>query len=226
MPELSHLTMRRKRRTNATRVAVMSHITRKQSWEAALADEKDLAPNEKVKQPSTARFVHIDQSYTGARVLLDLYLPDESPKLSQTRWAVINLWRPISPVVEREPLALCDARSVLESDLFERPLRVYQLDQDKNLAGKKISSTQAQHRKDNMLWSVKPPEPVERHKWSYLSRMRDEEVVLIKIFDSREDGSTARRAPHSAFVTPEDTGPPRQSLEVRCLVFWEDQSST
>ena len=66
----------------------MSHIVRRQSWEKAIEDEKDLPDMEPVKQPSTGRFVHIDQSYNGARALLDLYLPEESEKLRKTRWYV------------------------------------------------------------------------------------------------------------------------------------------
>lgn len=64
----------------------MSHIVRRQSWEKALEDEKDLPDMEPIKQPSTARFVHVDLSYTGARTLLDLNLPEESEKLAKTRW--------------------------------------------------------------------------------------------------------------------------------------------
>lgn len=46
-----------------------------------------------------------------------------------------------------------------------------------------------------------------------------EEVLLIKCFDSRRD--VARWAPHSAIQTEEDFGPARESIEVRCFVFWE-----
>lgn len=64
----------------------MSHIVRRQSWERGIEDEKDLPDMEPIKQPSTARFVHVDVSYTGARALLDICLPEESEKLARTRW--------------------------------------------------------------------------------------------------------------------------------------------
>jgi hypothetical protein len=51
-----------------------------------------------------------------------------------------------------------------------------------------------------------------------------DEALLLKIIDSKEEG-VARRSPHIAFVCDEDEGPERQSVEVRCLVFWEDQGS-
>lgn len=62
------------------------------------------------------------------------------------------------------------------------------------------------------------------HKWYYASRMTPEEVLLIKCFDSTKDGETARRVPHSAFTDPETRDDvTRESIEVRCLVFYEDQ---
>lgn len=51
-----------------------------------MEDEKSLSDMEPIKQPSTARFVHVDLSYSGARTLLDLNLPEESETLSKTRW--------------------------------------------------------------------------------------------------------------------------------------------
>lgn len=72
------------------------------------------------------------------------------------------------------------------------------------------------------MWSVKPPAQANQHQWYYFSKMTPEEVLLFKIYDSKLVG-TARRTPHTAFESPEDSGPPRQSLELRCLVFWEDQ---
>ena len=58
------------------------------------------------------------------------------------------------------------------------------------------------------------------HRWFYVSEMRADEAVLIKCYDSVEDG-TARFTAHSAFEDP--AAPPdvlpRESIEVRTLVF-------
>ena len=58
------------------------------------------------------------------------------------------------------------------------------------------------------------------HRWFYVPEMRADEAVLIKCYDSAEDG-TARFTAHSAFEDP--TAPadvlPRESIEVRTLVF-------
>ncbi|KAK3070241.1 hypothetical protein LTR53_010782, partial [Teratosphaeriaceae sp. CCFEE 6253] len=69
----------------------------------------------------------------------------------------------------------------------------------------------------------------EQHKFYYMKDMTPDEVMLLKCFDSRGEGmpggreGLAVRTPHTAFVdpnTPSDA-PGRQSIEVRCLVFYE-----
>ena len=60
------------------------------------------------------------------------------------------------------------------------------------------------------------------HRWFYLREQTPGEVMLIKCFDSKQDGR-ARRAPHSAFVDQgAEAESPRESIEVRALVFHPD----
>ena len=91
-------------RTGATRVKVFSHILRNDSrddiekrikTDASLADD-----NAPVEDVVPARFIHIDQSEYGAvEVLQDnIHPPEMAEKLKKTRWAIINVWRPIKPV--------------------------------------------------------------------------------------------------------------------------------
>jgi hypothetical protein len=62
--------------------------------------------------------------------------------------------------------------------------------------------------------------PNPNHRWYFKYGQRPDEVTLIKCYDSLEDGR-ARRVPHSAFVDPaEEENYPRESIEVRCLVFF------
>ena len=61
------------------------------------------------------------------------------------------------------------------------------------------------------------------HRWFYVSALAADEALLLKCYDSAEDG-TARFAPHSAFedpTTPPDA-PPRESIELRTFVFYPD----
>ena len=65
--------------------------------------------------------------------------------------------------------------------------------------------------------------------WVYFSAVTPQEAILLKTFDSQDDGRTARFSLHSAFELPEqqrlrDDGReplrPRASMEVRVLVLW------
>jgi hypothetical protein len=73
--------------------------------------------------------------------------------------------------------------------------------------------------------------PSERHGFYYVKDMKPEEALFIKCFDSRAEGLPGGRegvaavTPHTAFVdpqTPEGTKG-RQSIEVRCLVFYDEE---
>jgi hypothetical protein len=59
------------------------------------------------------------------------------------------------------------------------------------------------------------------HKWYWFPRMRREEAIVFKVFDSLKDGR-ARWTAHIAFDDP--TSPPnarpRESIEIRTLAFF------
>lgn len=102
--------------------------------------------------------------------------------------------------MERDPLAVADASSVPDSDLVVTEL-IYPSRRGETYAVKYN----------------------EGHRWYYKSGLSPEEVLLIKCYDSKLDGR-ARRVPHTAFVDPAAPAstPSRESIEVRCLVFHED----
>lgn len=145
------------------------------------------------------RGVHCDQTFnSGPRRVRDHLPPDEAELRLQRRCAIINVWRPIGGPVYTAPLALCDARSIAADDM--------------------VPTSFVSPEKAGEVFLFKPNDA---HRWFYFSHMRPDEAVLIKIFDSRMDG-TARLSAHTAFddpSTPKDA-PPRRSLEVRALVFW------
>lgn len=67
-------------------------------------------------------------------------------------------------------------------------------------------------------WTVKPSAA---HRWYFKYAQQEDEVLLIKCFDSVADGSVARRAPHSAFQNPRHVGDHfRESIEIRVMVFY------
>ena len=59
------------------------------------------------------------------------------------------------------------------------------------------------------------------HRWYYFPHLEPNEAVLLKCYDSEEDGR-ARFTAHTAFndpTSPPDAAP-RESIEVRALVFF------
>ena len=126
-------------------------------------------------------------------------LGGDADALLQKRFSVINVWRPIRGPVQDTPLAVSDARSIDDQDLVATDL-VYP-DRTGEIYYVKFNPA---------------------HKWFYAPAMRDDEIMLIKCYDSAEDGR-ARFVPHSAFVDPTTPAgaPPRESIELRTLVFYD-----
>ncbi len=145
------------------------------------------------------RRVHNDYTtISGPQRVRDLLDHDEAEERLQKRFAEVNVWRPIHGPVEEIPLAVCDASSISEADLIPTDL-IY-----RDRLGEIYN------------FSYSP-----NHRWFYFPRMQRNEVVLIKGYDSAEDGR-ARFTAHSAFDDP-TTPPnarPRESIEARALVFF------
>lgn len=50
-------------------------------------------------------------------MILDQILDEsEVSRLKKTRWAIVNFWKPLAPVL-KDPLAVCDFNSVADEDL-------------------------------------------------------------------------------------------------------------
>ncbi len=141
--------------------------------------------------------VHVDQTDLSGRERVSRHLPAEAERLLAGRVRIVNLWRPIRGPVFDRPLAMADGASVAPADLVATDL----LYPDRT--GETYSVT------------YNPA-----HRWYYWSGMQPDEVLLLKCYDSAEDGRT-RQSPHTAFVDPRvgDDVPPRQSIELRALVF-------
>lgn len=146
-----------------------------------------------------AQRVHNDQTFvSGPRRVRDHLPPEEAEQRLKKRHGIINVWRPVEPVLTW-PLAMCDARSIALSDLIAQDL-VYP---------DKVGETYG--------FQANPA-----HQWSYYPALQPDEVLLLKIFDSNTDG-TARLTAHTSFQDPTSApdAPPRRSIEVRTLVFWD-----
>ena len=155
------------------------------------------------RQP--ASLVHVDQTAASGLTRLRVAYPDEADELLRRRVAIVNLWRPITSPVLDAPLAVCDARSVAAKDLIASEL-VYR-----------------DRRGETYNLAYNPSQ-----RWFYAPEMRADEVLLLKCFDSRDDGAVSRFAPHTAFSDPTAPAdaPPRESIELRTfLIFGEDDKA-
>ena len=142
--------------------------------------------------------VHNDYTEWSAPKRVRDLLPDEADELLKRRFAIVQVWRPIRHPVESFPLAIADARSMRSDDFIVSERRY------PNRVGQTYAITY---------------NPV--HRWYYFPRMRREEALVFKVFDSEKDGR-ARWTAHSAFDDP--TSPPnarpRESIEIRTLAFF------
>jgi hypothetical protein len=144
-----------------------------------------------------SRQVHNDHTVNSAPRRVRDHLPDEADELLKHRFGVVNVWRPIRGPVLDSPLALCDARSFTDDDLIASDL-VY-----------------AHVRGETSRVEYNP-----KHRWYYFSEQQTDEVLFIRVHDSANDGR-ARLSFHTSFDNPLTPGaPPRESIEVRTLVFF------
>ncbi|ROT38045.1 hypothetical protein SODALDRAFT_340325 [Sodiomyces alkalinus F11] len=180
--------------------------------------------------------VHVDQTpgAAEARVRRHVADPAEADELLRGRYQIVNVWRPIGYPATDSPLALIDWRSTRPEDLVAVDLLypVYREGYDGDDRGKEklpdqtsIDSTEGYEVRGE-TYSVAPSDD---HEFFYVKDMTPDEVLFLKCFDSRGHGfpggveGRANCAPHTAFADP--ATPPgtkgRQSIEVRCLVFYE-----
>jgi hypothetical protein len=177
-----------KANSGAKRVLVFDHTLR--SADSAMREAKQIS--------GPVRNAHNDYTeWSGPQRVRDL-LPSEADDLLKRRFAVIQTWRPIRNPVERDPLAIADARSIGTKELVPSS-RVYP------------------DRVGEVYHCTFNPE----HRWYYFSKMQRNEAMVFKCFDSIKDGR-ARWTAHCAFDDPASRpdAPPRESIEMRTLAFF------
>ena len=178
--------------TGADRVVIFDHTRRSDSAQGADNPDGPRGP---------ASRVHVDYTVASGPVRAAEVLGAEAvARILDTggRIVQINVWRPITGPVQRTPLALADAASVKTAELVatdqvfpDRVGEIYQLAHGAE------------------------------QRWYWAPRMERDEVLLIKSWDSLDDGR-ARFTPHGAFPLADQSpdAPARESIETRTyLVF-------
>ena len=177
-----------RRLTGAGRVVVFDHTLR--SGDDAEREAK------LVREPVLS--AHNDYTeWSGPQRVREL-MGDEAEPLLARRFAIVQVWRPISSPLDSNPLAMADARSVAPGDLL-------------------VAERRYPHRVGQTYRLKYSP----AHRWFYFPRMRRDEAIVFKVYDSENDGR-ARFTPHTSFDDPSTPpgAPPRQSIEARALVFF------
>lgn len=178
-----------KRTSGAKRVLVFDHTLR--------AGDDDIRAEKQVSGP--VRNAHNDYTeWSGPQRVRDLLPADEAEELLKRRFAVIQTWRATNKTIEREPLAIADARSIGMDELIPSA-RIYP------------------NRRGEVYHSTFNP----AHRWYYFPKMQRNEAMVFKCYDSMKDGR-ARWTAHCAFDHPSSPkdAPPRESIEMRTLAFF------
>lgn len=141
---------------------------------------------------------HIDFSPVCAPVVAAITDQENGvPIRPYSRMMVIQTWRALSPPPQDFPLALCDASSILDTDLVDTYVRGDVTEK---------------------LWI---PHYSPLHRWYYFSQMTEDELIIFKGYDS--DDPRNPRSAHTSF----DNRPacpsahPRESIETRFFVYYE-----
>jgi len=175
--------------TGARRVEIFDHTRRASSIETQRQHG--------IREPAST--IHNDyDDESGPRRLRDFF-PDESDKLTENRFAIVNIWRSIRGPVYNFPLAMCDASSVSKDDLVSVP----------RISKDRVGTVQ--------MATFSPS-----HHWCYFPLMQMDEALLFKVYDSVDDGR-ARFTLHTSFDDPSvksTTNTGRESIETRCFVFF------
>ena len=185
-PEIEALV---KELTGAKRVLIFGDIVR-----------SDAQGTPEGRQP--ARGAHVDYDERTVRWFTQAHSsPEEAAELLKGRFVMMNLWRPIK-TVEKSPLAVCDASTVVQADL--NPSEIRGGLNDRNMATMYGF---------NLSYSAS-------HRWYYVPKMRPDEILAFKLCDPWTPD--VQWSGHTAFDDPTSArdARPRESIEIRTISFF------
>ncbi|KAK2593004.1 hypothetical protein QQS21_009294 [Conoideocrella luteorostrata] len=145
-------------------------------------------------------YFHVDNDDRTATESLRSVLGDteaDSVLSHNKRWGIVNVWRPIGDVVKQWPLALASSRGCETAPIYTRN-------------NYKSHFTALKHSPHLCFY--------------YVSNLKPDEALLFVNYYSGGKDTPALRIAHGAFEdhnAPEGV-PGRRSIEVRCLVLYED----
>lgn len=122
--------------------------------------------------------------------------------------AMFNLWRSIDLEndIEVMPLAVLDMQSLRFEDMVAADAWGGAQSQQQHLVSYRLAYN-------------------EHHRWYYFPRMKPDELLIFKQYDTREENPCLRQVYHGAIRDPETTSdsPLRQTIEVRVLALFDEE---
>ena len=182
---------------HAHKVIVFDHNVRSQ----VKAD----AGQEGVREPVEG--AHNDYTLSsGPRRIAEVLKEKGYQNLLSRRCALVNFWRPIIEPVEDMPLAICDAQTTTLNDFVTTKIEHFQ---EENLTTPTLTGE---------IYSFKYNP---KHRWFYVPKMKSSEVILLKCYDSADDGRACFTG-HTGFSNPNlsKNFTPRESIEARTVVVF------
>jgi len=172
---------------------------------------RQTVPSDTNFQPP-ASDVHVDWSPGRAHQLAETLLSkSDTPEMKYSHFRCINTWRAISPPPQDYPLAVCDARTL--SGTKTVPNTMIGVDKMPEDFTKRELLPDGPVLSEADLFTYDS-----RQQWFYFSNMKDDELLVFTLFDSRRprDGRSA----HTAFWDNREDGKPRESVEIRSVVYF------
>ena len=161
------------------------------------SSSQNLREAHNARDPANA--AHTDYTDWSARKRVEAVMGDEAEALLAGRFAIVNVWRSRAGVIEEWPLALCTWDSVDDGHLHTVERRAY-----------------------NRVGQTRHASYDQKNDWFYFPQMTPDEAILIKNYDTADDGR-ARYALHTSFDDPSapENAAPRESLETRVFAFFD-----
>lgn len=189
-----------KRITGAKHVFQYEHHIRRRTLDEAL--QQNSTNDVDINGP--VRRLHIDETLGSARREFAFWNNDEL--LADRPFGIYNVWKPLK-TVRKDPLCVCDARSLRDEDLRVGCVTVPAIGDIEN-------------------YSIRAPVEEGRHQFWFQEGQRPDEALVFRIVDTRYAGDVhgSRRfgVAHTSFEDPATKNSPeaRESVEVRSFCIF------
>jgi hypothetical protein len=157
--------------------------------------------------------VHVDWTPRRAHNLArELVSKSDEPDFRYTRFIAVNLWRAISPGPQDYPLAVCDARSLSSCSTTANVMIGVDKIPDLSRTRELLPDGPILSEADLFTYD-------DGQKWYYYSDLQDDEIMVFKLYDSENEKTG--RCPHAAFKNDKENAKPRESVEIRSIVYFK-----